>query len=87
MKTTIATTDDKVFEDRIENLIAIGAAIAANCIPCFEHLYEKAINSGMTHAEIQRVSDIAGDCGDRRCPSHPAHVSHRFRFHGQSQKR
>ena len=60
MKTTLATTEDQVFEDKTENLIAIGAAIAANCIPCFEHLYEKAINCGMTPAEIKRVSDIAG---------------------------
>ena len=60
MESTIAKTEDQVFEDKIENLIAIGAAIAANCIPCFEHLYEKAIHSGMTPAEIKRVSDIAG---------------------------
>jgi alkylhydroperoxidase/carboxymuconolactone decarboxylase family protein YurZ len=53
-------TDEQVLEDKIENLIAIGAATAANCIPCFEHLYEKAINSGITLAEIKRASDIAG---------------------------
>jgi alkylhydroperoxidase/carboxymuconolactone decarboxylase family protein YurZ len=45
---------------RGQNLIAIGAATAANCIPCFEHLYEKAICSGVTSDEIKRASDIAG---------------------------
>ena len=60
MNTTQIQTEEAVFDDRIENLIAISAAIAANCIPCFEHLYEKAIHSGMTPAEIKRVSDIAG---------------------------
>ncbi|CAB1078327.1 hypothetical protein D1AOALGA4SA_6080 [Olavius algarvensis Delta 1 endosymbiont] len=60
MKTTKFRTEEKVLEDRIETLIAIGAATAANCIPCFEHLYEKAINSGITSAEIKRVSEIAG---------------------------
>jgi alkylhydroperoxidase/carboxymuconolactone decarboxylase family protein YurZ len=60
METATAKTKDQVLEDKIENLIAIGAATAANCIPCFEHLYEKAINSGITLAEIKRASDIAG---------------------------
>ena len=60
MKTAKVRTEEKVLQDKIENLIAIGAATAANCIPCFEHLYEKAINSGITLAEIKRASDIAG---------------------------
>ena len=60
METTRAKTEEQVLEDKIENLIAIGAATAANCIPCFEHIYEKAINSGITLEEIKRASDIAG---------------------------
>lgn len=60
MKTSKVKTEEKSLPDKIENLIAIGAATAANCIPCFEHLYEKAINSGITLAEIKRASDIAG---------------------------
>ena len=60
METAKTKTEERVLEDKIENLIAIGAATAANCIPCFEHLYEKAINSGITLAEIKRASDIAG---------------------------
>jgi len=59
MDTARPKTEEQVLEDKIENLIAIGAATAANCIPCFEHLYEKAINSGITLAEIKRASDIA----------------------------
>lgn len=60
METRETDTEEQVLEDKIENLIAIGAATAANCIPCFEHLYEKAINTGITLAEIKRASDIAG---------------------------
>lgn len=60
METAKVGTEEQVLEDKIENLIAIGAATAANCIPCFEHLYEKAVNSGLTPAEIKRASDIAG---------------------------
>ena len=46
-------------QDKTEILIAIGAATGTNCIPCFEHIYEKAINSGVTLEEIKRASDIA----------------------------
>ena len=60
METATIKTEEQVLPDKIENLIAIGAAMAANCVPCFEHLYEKAINSGITLAEIKRASDIAG---------------------------
>jgi alkylhydroperoxidase/carboxymuconolactone decarboxylase family protein YurZ len=48
-----------VLEEKEETLIAIGAATAANCIPCFEHLYEKAVTSGITVNEIKRASEIA----------------------------
>ena len=59
METPKAKMEEQVLADKIENLIAIGAATAANCIPCFEHLYEKAINSGITLAQIKRASGIA----------------------------
>ena len=59
MGTSTRKTEEQVLEEKIENLIAIGAATAANCIPCFEHLYEKAINSGITLSQIKRASDIA----------------------------
>ena len=48
-----------ILEEKTENLIAIGAATASNCIPCFEHIFEKAISSGITSAEIKRASEIA----------------------------
>ncbi len=56
---TIKKKEETVLEDKVETLIAIGAATAANCIPCFEHLYEKAVTSGITAAEIKRASEIA----------------------------
>ena len=50
---------------KTETLIAIGAATASNCIPCFEHIYEKAITSGITSAEINRAADAAGGALNR----------------------
>ena len=56
---TRETMRETVLEEKTETLIAIGAAAAANCIPCFEHLYEKAVTSGITANEIKRASEIA----------------------------
>jgi alkylhydroperoxidase/carboxymuconolactone decarboxylase family protein YurZ len=58
MKTREAIRET-ILEEKAETLIAIGAATAANCIPCFEHLYEKAVTSGITATEIKRASEIA----------------------------
>jgi alkylhydroperoxidase/carboxymuconolactone decarboxylase family protein YurZ len=58
MKTRV-TMEEAVLEEKAETLIAIAAATAANCIPCFEHLYEKAITSGISVIEIKRASEIA----------------------------
>jgi len=55
-KTTKATT----LVEKSDVLIAIGAATAANCIPCFEHLYEKAVTSGIPANEIKKAAQIAG---------------------------
>ena len=67
METTKVETEEPVLQDKIENLIAIGAAMAANCIPCYEYLYKKAINSGNTSAEFKRASDIGGQVKPKIC--------------------
>ena len=51
--------EKNISEEKAEILIAIGAATAANCIPCFEHLFEIAISSGVRLEEINRATDIA----------------------------
>ena len=56
---TRETMKETVLEEKAETLIAIGAATAANCITCFEHVYEKAVTSGITATEIKRASEIA----------------------------
>ena len=53
---TKATTEGTSLMEKADVLIAIGAATAANCIPCFEHLYEKAVTPGITAAEIKRAT-------------------------------
>lgn len=60
MDRLISENKNIILDEKTENLIAIGAATASNCIPCFEHLYEKAITCGLTLEQIKRASDIAG---------------------------
>lgn len=40
-------------------MIALAAAVGANCIPCFDHLYEKAKGLGVSNEEILRVAETA----------------------------
>ena len=46
-------------EERTKLLVALGAATAANCIPCFEYLYCEAGVAGLTQEEIQEVVALA----------------------------
>ena len=46
-------------DEKTKLLIALGAATAANCIPCFEHLYYEAGVAGLTSKEIQEVVGLA----------------------------
>ena len=45
-------------EERTKLLVALGAATAANCIPCFEHLYYEAGVAGLSKEEIQGAVDL-----------------------------
>jgi len=46
-------------EERTRLLICLGAATAANCIPCFEYYFGKARAGGLKNEEIQEVVDLA----------------------------
>lgn len=44
--------------DKQDELIAIGAAITANCQPCLEYHVEKAREQGVTEEEISRAVEV-----------------------------
>ena len=46
-------------EERTKLLVALGAATAANCIPCFEYFYREAGAAGLSQKEIQEVVALA----------------------------
>ena len=46
-------------DERTKVLISLGAAVAANCVPCFEHFLGKTEAAGLTPEEIQEATEIA----------------------------
>jgi AhpD family alkylhydroperoxidase len=48
-----------LFTDQVAELVAIGAAIASNCEPCFKSHYDKARRLGVLDADVRRAVDLA----------------------------
>ncbi|MCJ7542831.1 MAG: hypothetical protein MUO88_24550 [Desulfobacterales bacterium] len=46
-------------DEHTEIFIALGAATAANCGPCFEHYFSRAEKLGIGEEDIQKSVDIA----------------------------
>jgi len=46
-------------DEHTEIFIALGAAAAANCGPCFEHYFSRAAKLGIGKEDIQKTVDIA----------------------------
>jgi alkylhydroperoxidase/carboxymuconolactone decarboxylase family protein YurZ len=46
-------------EEKSSLLICLGAATAANCIPCFEHYHTKASAAGLSPQEILEAVELA----------------------------
>ena len=46
-------------DERTSLLICLGAAAAANCIPCFEHYHKKASAAGLAAEEILGAVELA----------------------------
>jgi AhpD family alkylhydroperoxidase len=44
--------------DKIRELIAVGASITANCQPCLQIHVEKALKSGADHQEVSAAIEI-----------------------------
>lgn len=58
-----------LFTDSVAELVAIGAAIAANCEPCLKCHYDKARELGISHEDIQKAVNLA-----KKVKDSPAHA-------------
>jgi len=55
----IGSMKAKGLTERERELVAIGASIGGNCIPCLEYHYEKCIALGFTKEQMQDAIDVA----------------------------
>lgn len=46
-------------DPKVEVMVALGTAIGANCIPCFDHLYAKAKEVSVEESDIEEVVEVA----------------------------
>src|SRR5574341_749358 len=51
-------------DTKAEELIAIGAALAANCEPCLQYHVRRATEAGCTREAMRRAVEIAQDVKD-----------------------
>lgn len=51
--------DESLFTPAVAELVAIGAAIASNCEPCFKHHYGKARKLGVSREDMFRAVELA----------------------------
>jgi AhpD family alkylhydroperoxidase len=48
-----------IYSEAVQELVAIGAAIAANCEPCFKHHFDKARKLGVSKEDMARAVTTA----------------------------
>jgi len=53
------TLAPSLFTEQVAELVAIGAAIASNCEPCFKFHYDQARKLGVEDADMRRAVDLA----------------------------
>lgn len=60
----VAAPAPSIFTDAVAELVAIGAAIASNCEPCFKYHYDKARKLGVSREDMLRAVTTAQNVKD-----------------------
>ncbi len=55
----LGATEPNLYTDAVAELVAIGAAIAANCEPCFKYHYQQARKLGVSRQDMMRAVETA----------------------------
>ncbi len=55
----VASTTESILTDAVKELVAIGAAIASNCEPCFKFHYDKARKLGVSKSDMRVAVSVA----------------------------
>jgi alkylhydroperoxidase/carboxymuconolactone decarboxylase family protein YurZ len=48
-----------MMNEKTDVMIALAAAIGANCIPCFDNLFERAKGLGVSNEEVLKIVETA----------------------------
>lgn len=67
-KTSLGSAGSSVLTPAAAELVAIGAAIGANCEPCFKYHYSQARKLGVSRADIAQAVELADRV--KRAPAH-----------------
>jgi alkylhydroperoxidase/carboxymuconolactone decarboxylase family protein YurZ len=51
--------EDDIMDEKTELLISLGAATAANCVPCFDYYFKSASAIGIPAEEVQKAVELA----------------------------
>jgi len=51
--------NESIFTPQVAELVALGAAIAANCEPCFKYHYDQARKLGVSEPDMRFAVDLA----------------------------
>ncbi len=60
-----------IFTAQVAELVAIGAAIASNCEPCFKYHYDQARKLGVSDLDMRRRSGSEGKGHSGPCHAEP----------------
>jgi AhpD family alkylhydroperoxidase len=66
-----------VYTDAVAELVAIGAAIAANCEPCFKYHFQQGIRLGVSREDMLRAVKTAQSVKETPAKAMLA-LAHRF---------
>lgn len=58
-KTSRSAADSSLLTPAVAELVAIGAAIAANCEPCFKYHYNEARKLGISREDMAKAVELA----------------------------
>ncbi|MEW6527427.1 MAG: carboxymuconolactone decarboxylase family protein [Spirochaetota bacterium] len=56
---SIGVQNDSILNDKTRELIAIGASIAGNCMPCLRYHFAEALKAGCSLGEIAEAVELA----------------------------
>jgi AhpD family alkylhydroperoxidase len=67
----VAQAEASIYSAAVNELVAIGAAIAANCEPCLKYHYRAAQQLGVSKADMARAVETGGEGQGLTAPGRP----------------